>query len=143
MMPAKKGDRVKVHFTGKTQGGDVFASSYNQEPLEFELGEGTVLPGVENAVEGMESGEKKNVTVPPEQSFGFRHDELIIMVDRSQFPEDFEPKVGLAFEVPQPDGSYAYFKVLEVGDSKVKLDGNHPLAGETLTFELELLEISA
>jgi len=142
-MPAKKGDKVKVHFTGKTTDGNVFASSQEREPLEFELGGGALLPGVEQAVEGMEKGEKKDVTLPPEESFGQRHEELIILVDRGQFPEDFQPTVGLEFEVPQPDGSSAYFKILEVGEEKVKLDGNHPLAGETLTFELELLEFSA
>ncbi len=142
-MSAKKGDKVKVHFTGKTVDGNVFASSTEQEPLEFELGGGALLPGVEQAVEGMEKGDKKDVTLPPEESFGERHDELVIMVERSQFPEDFQPEIGLEFEVPQPDGSSAYFKVLEVGEDKVKLDGNHPLAGQTLTFELELLEITA
>lgn len=142
-MPAKIGDKVKVHFTGKTHDGSIFASSHEREPLEFELGGGALLPGVEKAVEGMEKGEKKDVTLPPEQSFGYHHDELIIVVDRGQFPEDFQPSVGLEFEVPQPDGSAAYFKILEVNSEKVKLDGNHPLAGQTLTFELELLEISA
>ncbi len=142
-MPAKKGDKVKVHFTGKTQEGSIFASSHEQEPLEFELGGGVLLPGIEDAVEGMEKGDKKDITLPPDQSFGQRHEELVIFVDKGQFPEDFEPSVGLEFEIPQPDGSYAYFKVLEIAEDKVKLDGNHPLAGETLTFELELLEIGA
>lgn len=142
-MAAKIGDKVKVHFTGKTTDGNVFASSHDREPLEFELGGGSLLPGVEKAVEGMERGEKKDVTLPPEQSFGQRHDELIILVDRAQFPDDFQPVAGLEFEVPQPDGSLAYFKILEVNADKVKLDGNHPLAGQTLMFELELLEISA
>ena len=142
-MPAKKGDKVKVHFTGKTVDGNIFATSHDHEPLEFEIGGGALLPGVEKAVEGMETGEKKDVTLPPEQSFGYRHDELIILVDRSQFPDHFQPSVGLEFEVPQPDGSAAYFKVLEVSDEKVKLDGNHPLAGQTLKFELELMEITA
>lgn len=142
-MGAKKGDKVKIHFTGKTKEGTIFASSHEREPVEFEIGRGALLPGIETAVEGMEKGERKDITLPPEQSFGQHHQELVILVERSQFPEDFQPSVGLEFEVPQPDGSYAYFKVLEVGESKVTLDGNHPLAGETLTFELELLEITA
>ncbi|MCC5832789.1 MAG: peptidylprolyl isomerase [Chlamydiales bacterium] len=142
-MPAKIGDKVKIHFTGKTADGDIFATSHDREPLEFEIGGGALLPGVESAVEGMEKGEKKDVTLPPEQSFGHHHDELIILVNRSEFPENFQPSVGLEFEVPQPDGSAAYFKILEIKDEKVKLDGNHPLAGQTLKFELELLEISA
>lgn len=140
-MPVKKGDKVKVHFTGKTQEGDVFATSQGEDPIEFEVGSGALLPGVESAVEGMEQGEKKDVTLNPEQSFGHRHEELVISVDRSQFPEDFQPAIGLEFEIPQPDGSVAYFKILEVGEEKVKLDGNHPLAGETLTFELEVLDV--
>lgn len=143
MAAAKRGDRVKVHFTGKTHEGDVFASSHEREPLEFEIGGGLLLAGVESAVEGMKMGDKKAVTLSPEQSFGYRHNELVIQVDRAQFPEDFEPFVGLEFEVPQPDGTAAYFKVLEVDERRVKLDGNHPLAGQTITFELELLEITA
>lgn len=141
-MPAKKGDKVKVHFTGKTPEGNVFASSEGRDPLEFEIGGGALLPGVESAIEGMNAGDEKAVTLSPDESFGQRHDELIIMVERSQFPEDFEPKVDLEFEIPQPDGSVAFFKILEVGEEKVKLDGNHPLAGQTLTFELKLLEIA-
>ncbi len=143
-MAAKRGDRVKIHFTGKTTEGQVFASSYEEnEPLEFEVGQGALLPGVEHAVEGMEKGEKKNVTLSPEEGFGHHHDELIIRVDRSQFPPGFEPEVGQTLQSQQPDGSIAYLTVLEVGDSDVKLDGNHPLAGRSVTFELELLEISA
>ncbi len=120
--------------------GEVFATSYGNDPLEFELGQGAMLPGVEEAVEGMATGEKKEVKLPPEVGFGHHQDELILMVERSQFPEDFTPEVGMEFQVPQPDGSVAFFKVLEVHESEVKLDANHPLAGETLIFELELLD---
>ena len=142
MDKAKSGDKVKVHFTGKTENGEVFASSQGQEPLEFQIGDGSVLPGVEKAVQGMSQGESKTITLPPPEGFGEQNDSLILTVDRSQFPEDFEPKDGMELQVPQPDGSVVFFKILKVMEEKVQLDANHPLAGKTLSFELELLEIA-
>lgn len=138
---AKNGDTVKIHFIGKTVTGDVFASSHEEGPIEFKIGEGDLLPGIEKAVEGMVKGEHKTITLNPEEGFGDHHEELILQVERNQFPHDFEPEVGMQLQVPQPDGTFALFKVLEVGNENVKLDANHPLAGETITFDLELLEI--
>lgn len=142
MAQAKNGDHVKVHFTGKKQSGEIFATSQGRDPLEFQIGDGTVLPGVEKAVEGMAKGEHKTVTLGPEEGFGEQKNELILTVDRSQFPEDFEPQEGMELQVPQPDGSVVFFKILKILNDKVQLDANHPLAGEKLTFELELLEIA-
>ncbi|NGX61826.1 MAG: FKBP-type peptidyl-prolyl cis-trans isomerase SlyD [Chlamydiae bacterium] len=141
MEEAKQGDKVKIHFTGKTEQGDVFAASQQDEPLEFTLGEGVLLPGVEKAVAGMQTGEEKMVHLPAEEAFGPHHEELILYVEKNQFPDDFQPQPGMEFQVPQPDSSYAYFKVLGVEGERVKLDGNHPLAGCPLTFELALVAI--
>lgn len=138
---AKNGDKVKVHFIGKTREGNIFASTHGQEPLEFTVGDGTILPGFDQAITGMKMGEHKVVQLPPQQGFGIRHQELILTVEKKQFPSDFNPHIGLEFQIPQPDGSLAFFKVLEVQPDTIILDANHPLAGETITFELQLLEI--
>jgi peptidylprolyl isomerase len=142
MEQAKNGDQVKVHFTGKIDDGIVFASSHGQEPLEFRIGDGSVLPGVDQAINGMAPGERKTVTLAPSEGFGEKTDALVLTVERSQFPEGFEPREGMELHVPQPDGSIVFFKILQIFESEIKLDANHPLAGKTLTFELELLEVA-
>jgi len=141
MAQAKSGDTVKLNFTGKLKDGSVFGSTAEQEPLEFKLGEGQVIPGVEKAVAGMEVGESKTVELSSEQAYGAHQEELIEKVERDKFPEGTNPQVGQRFEVPQPDGKKMMVRVVEVSDSAVTLDANHPLAGKDLTFELELLEI--
>lgn len=141
MAQAKRGDTVKINFTGKLEDGTVFSSTANREPLEFELGEGKIIPGVEKAVEGMNVGESKTVEVPPEQAYGQHQAELVQEVSRDRFPKDVEPQVGQKFEIPQQQGQSMAVKVVDVSESTVTLDANHPLAGRDLTFELELLEI--
>ncbi|MBA7712362.1 FKBP-type peptidyl-prolyl cis-trans isomerase SlyD [subsurface metagenome] len=141
MAQAKAGNRVKINFTGTLEDGSVFANSADSEPLEFKLGEGKIIPGIESAVEGMNVGESKTVKVPPEQAYGQRHDELVEEVGRDKFPKDVEPQVGQQFEVPQQEGQPMVIRVVDVSEQTVTLDGNHPLAGRDLTFELELLEI--
>jgi peptidylprolyl isomerase len=141
MEQAKSGDHVKVSFIGKMENGAIFATSQGHEPLEFTIGDGSVLPGVDQAVAGMALGEHKTITLPPQEGFGEQNDSLIVTVERSHFPKDFEPQEGMELHIPQPDGSIVFFKILQILNDKVKLDANHPLAGKTLTFELELLEI--
>jgi peptidylprolyl isomerase len=141
MVQAQIGDTVKINFTGKLEDGSVFGSTTNQEPLEFKLGEGQILPGVEKGIEGMNVGESKTIKVPPEQAYGQHRKELVEEVGRDQFPKDIEPQVGQRFNVPQSNGQTAVVRVVNVSESKVTLDANHPLAGKDLTFELELLDI--
>lgn len=141
MSPVKSGDRVKVHFTGKMENGEVFATSHEHEPLEFQVGDGSVLPGVDRAVQGMNQGEYKTVTIPPAEGFGEQTESLIMIVDRSKFPKEFEPREGMELNIPQPDGSVVFLRILQIMENQIKLDANHPLAGKTLTFELELLEV--
>ncbi len=144
MAQAKSGDHVKVHFTGKMENGDIFATSKGNEPLIFNVGDGTVLPGVDKAVHGMSQGESRTVTLSPHEGFGEQNSALILVVDRSHFPEGFEPQEGMELQLPQPQGGFVFIKILEIlEDNRVKLDANHPLAGKTLTFELELMEIGA
>lgn len=141
MAQAKQGDTVRVHYTGKLEDGTVFDSSEGSDPLEFTIGEGEVIPGFENAVVGMEPGQKKTVTIPADEAYGFHQDELIATVGRDQFPDDVKPEMGQQYEMQRDDGETFVMTVTEITDDEVTLDANHPLAGEDLTFDLELVGI--
>lgn len=140
MAQAKDGDTVRVHYTGTLDDGREFDSSRGREPLEFTLGEGQVIPGFEEAVAGMAPGDSKTVTIPADQAYGPRQDGLVLVVDRSQFPEHVDPQPGQQFQIMQGD-QVVVVTVASVSESGVVLDANHPLAGENLTFELRLQEI--
>lgn len=141
MSNARQGDTVKVHFTGKTADGNVFATSYGQAPLEFTIGEGFMLPGIEKAVQGMKIGEQKVTKVTPEDAYGPHNPEWVFDIERTEFPNNFVPEIGMQLQVPQPDGMFVMLTVLSIEEKTVKVDANHPLAGENLTFELELVDI--
>lgn len=141
MAQAKAGDTVKVHYTGTLDNGSEFDSSRGRDPLEFTLGEQRVIPGFEDAVNGMSVGDTVTTRVPPEQAYGERRNDLILEVDRGQFPDDVTPEVGMRLALQQPDGQPVPVTVADVKDDSVMLDANHQLAGETLTFEIELVSI--
>ncbi len=141
MTDAKKGDTVKVHYTGKLDDGSVFDTSREGEPLEFIIGEGHVIPGFEDAVVGMSQGEKKTVRIESKEAYGPHYDEGIIVVDRANFPDDLKPKLGDVLQIPQQDGDPLIVTITEITDTKITLDANHPLAGKDLTFDIELVEI--
>jgi len=113
------------------------------EPLEFKVGEGKILPSIENAVEGMNVDESKSVNVYPEQAFGQPQEELIEEIGRDKFPNNVEPKVGQKLEVTQQQGQPVVVRVVDVSEQSVTLDANHPLAGRELAFDLELIEITS
>lgn len=141
MTQAKPGDTVKIHYTGKLDDGTVFDSSVNREPLEFTLNAGQVIPGFDQAVLGMTPGESKTETIPMDQAYGPHRPEMVLQVDRQQMPPNLEPEVGQQLQVQSPQGQAIPVMITEVTDSKITLDANHPLAGEDLTFEIELVEI--
>lgn len=141
MAQAKNGDTVKVHYTGKLEDGSEFDSSRDREPLEFTLGSGQVIPGFENGILGMNIGENKTVTIPPEEAYGPRHPGWPRAVKKEQMPAGMNPIVGSFLQVQQPDGSVIQVVVAHVGDDEVTLD-NHPLAGQSLFFDVELVEIN-
>lgn len=141
MTQAKRGDTVRVHFTGRLDDGTVFGSSTNRDPLEFTIGEDQILRGFEKAVVGMKPGESKTTMVRADEAYGPYYKELVIVVDRGKFPLHLEPEVGQEFELRQSDGQFVEVTVTDVSDSSVTLDANHPLAGEDLTFEIQLVEI--
>lgn len=142
MAQAKTGDQVKVHFTGKLDDGTVFATSAEAGPIEFTLGDGNVLPAIEQAVAGMQPGETKTVHIPSDQAYGPSHSELKQEILKDDLPDDLDPQVGQQLRVDQPDGEPVIVSVADVSDTTVTLDGNHPLAGEDLTFDLELVDVS-
>lgn len=139
-MAATKGQCVKVNYRGTLDDGTEFDSSYGRAPLEFTLGEGQVIPGFEEAVGSMDPGERKTITIQPEDAYGEHHDEAVQSVPRQIFTD--EPEAGAIVTLVAPDGSEVMATIVEVGDEEVVLDFNHPLAGEALTFELELVEVS-
>lgn len=139
MKKANEGDRVKVHYTGKLSDGTVFDSSEGREPLEFTLGEGHLIRGFENAVAGMSVGEKKTVTIPAGEAYGPRRDDLVVHVERSQVPRDIDLEVGMGLQIKQNGGALQVI-VAELDENGVTLDANHPLSGQDLTFEIELVE---
>ncbi len=143
MSTAKAGDTVKVHYTGTLTDGTVFDSSKGREPLEFTLGEQRVIPGFENAVLGMAPGDTKKETIPAEQAYGLHREEMLLEVERAQIPENITPEIGLQLQMTTSNGQQVPVKITEVHDDKVRLDANHPLAGQDLTFDLELVEIAS
>lgn len=142
MAPAKPGDKVKIHYTGRLEGGTVFDSSVIADPLEFTIGEREVIVGLEEAVTGMSPGESKTVTIPAEKAYGQPSDENIVVVEPSKFPANIKPEVGKELELRRrEDGQTFPVKVVDVSETGVKLDANHYLAGKDLTFDIQLLDI--
>ena len=138
---AKSGNTVHVHYVGKRNDGTVFDSSRDRdEPLEFELGAGQVIPGFEEAVDGMELGEVRKVRIEPDNAYGERRDDLLIEVGREHVPEGVDLETGTRLQL-QREGRAIPVTVTEIGDETITLDANHPLAGEELNFEIELVSV--
>jgi peptidylprolyl isomerase len=143
MKRAKRGDKVKVHYIGKFDDGQVFGSTMNGEPVEFNLGEGKYIRCFEDAVADMDVGQKKLLRIPAEEACGFRKDELVLRVDRADLPTNIDPKEGLILNFKNPNGDVLIeTTIAKVSQDSVALDINHPLAGKNLTFYIELVEIA-
>ena len=142
MTTLKNGDTVKVHYTGKLEDGRVFDTSKEREPLEFKAGEGRLIKGFESAVLGMEVGETRDFEVVPEEAYGHRQEGMVLEVPLGDFPSHIEPELGMRLQINQPQGSPLQVVITDISDEAVTLDGNHPLAGQTLYFQVELLEIA-
>ncbi len=142
MSEAKQGDTVRIHYTGTLNDGTTFDSSEGRDPLEFTVGTGQIIPGLEKAIPGMNVGEKKKVEVPCAEAYGEREPGAMQTVPRDQIPEEIEVKPGLQLQVQTPQGQVMSVTVAEVNESEVTLDANHPLAGRDLTFDIELVEIA-
>lgn len=141
MSTVKNGDTVKVHYTGKLEDGSVFDSSVSREPLEVTLGEGKLIPGFENAVVGMNVGDKTTANIPSSEAYGEFREDLEVTIEKAQLPDDINPEVGMQLQLNQPNGQPVPVTITKVEDDAIVLDANHPLAGKDLTFEIELVEI--
>jgi len=141
MTQAKAGDTVRIHYSGKLNDGTQFDTSEGSDPLEFALGSGSVIPAFDQAVQGMSVGESKSVSIVPENAYGPRHDQLVQEVPRQALPDDIDPSVGMRLQGQGPDGQVMGLTITQVGDESITVDANHPLAGEVLNFDIELVEI--
>lgn len=141
MSKVKNGDMVKIHYTGKLEGGELFDSSRERQPLEFVVGQQKIIPALENSVIGMEAGETKTIEIPPEEAFGPRQEDLVVEVTKDDLPDHIKPSLGQRLRMQQPDGNHIEITITEVKDETITFDANHPLAGRTLFFDLELIEI--
>ncbi|MCB4797733.1 FKBP-type peptidyl-prolyl cis-trans isomerase [Neotamlana laminarinivorans] len=142
MSKVKANDTVEVHYTGKLTNGQVFDSSLEREPLKVQLGQGQLIPGFENALVDMEVNEKKTVTIEKTNAYGEIHKELFQKIAKSDLPESINPEVGMGLVGSRPDGSEQQFRVAEVEEEFIIVDANHPLAGQDLVFDLELIAIN-
>lgn len=141
MSQAKSGDTVKIHYTGTLDDGTQFDSSSGRDPLEFQLGSGQVIPGFDKAVEGMTVGDSKSVRIEAVDAYGERHEQLVQTVPKSALPDEIEPAVGMALQSQSPEGQIMNLTVTEVAVDSITVDANHPLAGQALTFAIELVSV--
>ena len=141
MAKVKAGNKVKVHYIGKLEGGDEFDSSVGRDPLEVEVGSGQVIKGFDDGLLDMKVGDKKSIVIQPDDGYGKRRDDFLVDVPLTEFPENITPELGQELQLNQPDGSAVNVRIVDVDEKNVRLDANHPLAGETLVFEVELVEI--
>lgn len=142
MSTAAAGSKVKIHYTGRLEDGTVFDSSKDRDPLEFEVGSGQVIPGFDDAVEGMGAGDEKTVTIPAVDAYGPRRQELVLDVPGDQLPDELEPAPGQQLQMQTPDGQTFQVTVTDVTETGVQVDANHPLAGKDLTFDILVVGVA-
>ncbi len=142
MGKVKEGDTVKVHYTGKLANGEVFDSSEGRQPLEFTIGNGSLIQGFEKGVVGMDVGDTKTIEISPEEGYGERRDELVVEVNKNDFPDTVTPTVGQRLQIRQQGSDPIVVTITELKEETVTLDANHPLAGYTLFFDVELVSVS-
>ena len=140
MTEVKSGDTVRIHYTGTLADGTTFDSSQGREPLEFTVGSGQIIPGLDAALPGMAVGDQKRVEVGPDEAYGHKDPGALQPVPRTEIPEHIPLDIGTQLQVQDGAGKVTQVQVAEVTDESVVLDMNHPLAGEDLTFDIELVE---
>lgn len=138
----ENGDTVTLTYTGTLEDGTVFDSSEGHEPIEFTLGTRMVIPGLENGVLGMIAFETKTITIPPEQAYGPLRPDMIVTAPKDKLPPDMVYEIGQQLESRQPDGRVMFATVTKITEDSVRLDTNHPLAGKTLIFDIEIVKIT-
>jgi FKBP-type peptidyl-prolyl cis-trans isomerase 2 len=143
MQQAKNGDTVKVHYHGRLTDGTTFDSSEGREPLEFQVGSGSVIAGFDQGIEGMSIGEKKTINIPVEQAYGPKDPGMIVEFPIANFPPDMKPEVGMHLNMTNGSGQVIPVVITGVAADLVTLDANHPLAGQDLIFDIELVAIDS
>jgi FKBP-type peptidyl-prolyl cis-trans isomerase 2 len=141
MQQAQNGDKVRVHYHGKLRSGETFDSSQGREPLEFTVGSGQVIKGFDDGVKGMKPGDSKTVEIPVVDAYGDKEEERIVEFPKTQFPPELTPEVGMQLMMSDGSGQQLPVVITEVKEESVVLDANHPLAGQDLIFDIELVEI--
>jgi FKBP-type peptidyl-prolyl cis-trans isomerase 2 len=141
MSQVKGNNTVKVNYTGKLSDGQIFDTSEGKEPIEFTLGQGRLIPGLEKGLIDMKLHEKKTISIVKEEAYGEVNESLIQEVNKKDLPQDMEPEVGMGLVSKSPEGQEINLMVVEVKEESIIIDGNHPLAGKDLIFEIEVLEI--
>jgi peptidylprolyl isomerase len=136
----KAGDTIRVAYIGKFENGDVFDTSEGKSPLEFTVGSGNIIQGFEDAVIGMREGEKKTVTLAPDEGYGVRSDDLVFDISKNSIPAGLELEVGKMIQLTNQSGQKMPGVVSDIGDGVVTIDANHPLAGKNLVFDIEVVE---
>jgi peptidylprolyl isomerase len=136
----KAGDTISVNYTGRFEDGEVFDSSEGREPLKFTVGEGQLIAGFDKAVVGLKAGDKTTVTIAPEEGYGEHRPEMIIEVPKERVPENMEVAVGQRLHLRDPEGRPVPAEVIEITETAIRLDANHPMAGKTLTFDIEVVQ---
>ncbi len=142
MTQASAGNKVQIHYKGTLEDGSVFDSSEGRDPLEFEVGSGAIIPGLDRAIEGMRAGEQKTVTIPCTEAYGDYQAQARQDVPRDQIPDSIPLEQGTMLQMQTPEGRAVPVMVAEVTDTSVTLDANHPLAGKDLTFAVEVVSVS-
>ena len=142
MTQVKTGDTVRLHYTGTLDDGTQFDSSAGRDPLEFTVGSGQIIPGLDREMTGMEVGEKKTVKIAPEDAYGSHDPARVQAVPRDQIPDHIPTEPGTQLQMQTPQGQAIPVTVTDVNDSEITLDANHPLAGKTLTFDVELVSVN-
>ena len=140
MRKVQLNDIIRIHYTGRLEDGTEFDSSAGKDPLEFKVGDGNLIAGFDQGVIGMTEGEKKTVSIPPEEGYGVHQEELVARIEKSQIPSTISPEVGMPLQMKGPDGDVMPVIVVDVSDDAITLDANPPLAGKTLIFDMELVE---
>ncbi len=133
-------DVIRVHYTGKLEDGTEFDSSKGKDPIEFKVGQGNLIAGFEKGVIGMKQGETKTVSIPSEEAYGERQEELIATINKKELPPNISPDVGMPLQMTKPDGQVIPVVVVDISKETITLDANPPLAGKTLIFDLEIME---
>ncbi|SHI49944.1 FKBP-type peptidyl-prolyl cis-trans isomerase 2 [Mesonia phycicola] len=141
MSQVKENNTVKIHYTGKLQDGQVFDSSLEREPIEFTIGSGQIIPGLEKGLIDMKVNDKKTIEIPQAEAYGEVIEDLFQEVPKDQLPQEIAPEVGMGLVAKNPDGSERQLRVAEVKETSIIIDANHPLAGKDLIFDVEVLEI--